>query len=87
MPRGGKLLVRLRSSDVAMFRFLLESRENEAMFTVLERDPALVKISFYEGSREKVVASLREIGESAPLEILPWPVGSLDATKGEENDP
>lgn len=86
MPRGEKLLVRLRSRDVAIFRFLLESRENEAMFTVLERDPALLKISFYEGSREKIVATLREIGESAPLEIIPWPVGNVDATKEERND-
>ena len=81
--RCGKLLARLDSRDVAMFRFLLESFENEAMFTALERDPALLKISFYPASRGRVLAILREIAAVLPLEILPWP----EAVREGEEDP
>lgn len=71
--REGKLALKLVAEDVAMFRFALESYENVAMFTVLERDPALIKLYFYEGSRKTVLKILNEIKRTIPLEILPWP--------------
>ncbi|MDE5833545.1 MAG: DUF4911 domain-containing protein [Desulfovibrio sp.] len=73
VTREGKILARLNRRDIAMFRFLLESDDNEALFSVLERDSGLVKISFYEGSRRRVLNILREISLVLPMEILPWP--------------
>lgn len=56
-----------------MFRFLLEARDNLAMFTVLDRKLALLKILFAPESRETVNRALREIGQAIPLEILNLP--------------
>lgn len=69
------LLLRLRPSHVAMFRFLLEAYENLAMFTVLDRREALLKVFFAPGSKELVHAALGEISQSLPISISPWPGG------------
>lgn len=67
------LLVRMEDRDVAMFRFLLEAHENLAFFTVLERKPALLKLSFCSESRADVLAALSDIKRSVALEYRDWP--------------
>ena len=70
------LLVRLATADVAMFRFLLESYENLAGFSVLERRPALLKVFFSPDMGREVRAALAAIAETVPLEVAAWPWAS-----------
>ena len=56
-----------------MFRFLLEAYDNLAYFTVLERRPALLKISFAPESRLEVEATLRKMQASVAFEWQAWP--------------
>lgn len=72
--RGKRLLVRIGPRDVAMFRFLLEAHDNLAIFTVLERDTALLKVMFTPASHAAVLKALEAIGKTVPLQILPWPL-------------
>lgn len=75
--RPGRLLLRLAPENVGMFRFLLEAYDNLAMFTVLERRTALLKIEYIDGNREQVLQALEDIAMTVPLRVEPWP---LDGT-------
>lgn len=68
------LLVTINPGDIAMFRFLLEAHENLALFTVLERHTALLKIAFSPESLDKVVNFLTSINQDIPLVWEPWPL-------------
>ena len=73
-PRhSGRLLVRLAPGDVALFRFLLEAYDNLALFTVLERRTALLKVVFSPHAEDAVRAALAEIGENIRLTVEDWP--------------
>ncbi|WP_165079352.1 MULTISPECIES: DUF4911 domain-containing protein [unclassified Desulfovibrio] len=73
-PRhSGRLLVRLAPGDVAIFRFFLEAYENLALFTVLERKAALLKVVFSPRQEDAVRRALAEIGASVPLAVGDWP--------------
>ena len=73
-PRhSGRLLVRLAPGDVALFRFLLEACENLALFTVLERRTALLKVLFSPQQEDAVRAALAGIAQSVPLTVEDWP--------------
>ena len=70
---SARLLVRIRPCHAGMFRFLLEGYEHLAYFTVLNKYEGLLKI-VYSPHRERAVRqALAEIGDSLPLEVLPWP--------------
>lgn len=56
-----------------MFRFLLETYENLAFFTVLERHPTLLKISFSQESRGEVEKVLERIRADINFEWWRWP--------------
>lgn len=71
--RSSLLLARIAPQDVAMFRFLLEAQDNLAIFTVLERNTALLKIMFAPEFRGEVEKALEAIGQTVPLLISPWP--------------
>jgi len=73
------LLVRLATADVAMFRFLLESYENLAGFSVLERRPALLKVFFSADMEAEVRAALAAIAATVPLEVMAWPFAACPA--------
>lgn len=76
MPsRSSRMLVRMESCHVAMFRFLLEAHDNLALFTVLERRPALLMLLFAEESRNSVLEMLEEISASLPICREDWPIG------------
>lgn len=70
---SGRLLARMDPPHVAMFRFLLETHENMAFFTVLERRPALLKIVFSPDCRDMVLEILTDMQKAIPFEILEWP--------------
>lgn len=75
-PRAsGRLLVRVAPGDVALFRFLLEAHDNLALFTVLERRTALLKVLFSPQQEDAVRAALAEICASVPLTVMDWPFG------------
>lgn len=63
------LFIKIAPADVAMFRFLLEARENLAYFTVLERKTALLKIVFAPESKVEVEKALTEIGQSLKITL------------------
>lgn len=69
-----RLLVRLAPCHVAMFRFLLEAHENLALFSVLERRAALLKLFFAPQSRGEVIKALEDISRSIPLHWQDWPL-------------
>ena len=74
-PRfSGRLLVTLAPQQVGMFRFLLESHENLAAFTVLDRHAALLKVFYSPHQEQAVLRALSGIGESMPLRLAPWPL-------------
>lgn len=56
-----------------MFRFLLESYENLAGFTVLDRQQALIKVFFSPHQEQEVHALLEAIAQTVPLSVAPWP--------------
>lgn len=69
-----KMLVRIAPADIAMFRFLLESHENLAQFTVLERKTALLKVFFSPDQESEALRTLAEMAEVVEFELLPWPL-------------
>ena len=76
MPRrSSRMLVRMESCHGAMFRFLLEAHDNLALFTVLERRPALLMLLFAEESRNRVLEILEGISASLPICWEDWPIG------------
>lgn len=75
--RCGCLLVRLDPAHVGLFRFLLEGYENLALFTVLERKTALLKLLFSPHSLTAVRAALADIAETVPLRVSDWPLPPL----------
>lgn len=78
-PRhSGRLLVRLAPGDVALFRFLLEAYDNLALFTVLERKTALLKVIFSPHQEDAARAALAEIAASLPLRVEDWPFPGLE---------
>lgn len=68
------MLARMNPEHIAMFRFLLEARDNLALFTVLEKRPALLKIIFSPNQEKEVRDALEEIGQSIPLSVEEWPL-------------
>lgn len=70
------LYVRLPACHTALFRFLLEARENLAYFTVLDRREALLKVVFSPHMRPMVLLALEDMQRSLPLEILHLPAAA-----------
>lgn len=67
------LYLRLPAASTALFRFLLEARENVAYFTVLDRREALIKVIFSPHMREIVLETLQDMQRSLPLEMVSLP--------------
>lgn len=75
-------------ANIAMFRFLLEAKDNLAQFTVLERKTALLKIFFPPDNYWAAQRFLDEIAVELNLmrEIEALPYGGTSGKKGELND-
>ncbi len=67
------LLVQISPCDVAMFRFLLEARDNLALFTTLDRQAAILKVRFAADGRQQVLAALHEIAGTIPISWQHFP--------------
>ena len=71
------LLVRLAPSSVALFRFLLEGYGHLALFTVLDRQAALLKLVFSPHQERAVREALEGIAERVELVVEPWPLSGM----------
>jgi hypothetical protein len=69
-----RFLARLAPRNVGMFRFLLESFDNLAYFTVLDAEEALLVIVCSPHQEAEARAALDAVGECLPLEYAPWPL-------------
>ncbi len=68
-----KVLVKITPHNIGIFRFLLESYDNLACFTVLDKYEGLVKVFFSPDQDGEVQQALNAIDEVIRLEISPWP--------------
>ena len=68
------LLVRLAPSSVALFRFLLEGYGHLALFTVLDRQAALLKLVFSPHQEGAVREARAALAESVDMAVEPWPL-------------
>lgn len=75
--RSDFVLARMSPGNIAMFRFLLEAYDNLAYFTVLERRPALLKISFAPDSRAEVESALCKMQTRIFFEWWSWPESAI----------
>lgn len=71
--RSGKLVIRIAPRDVGLFRFLLEARDNLALFTVLDSRAALLKLLFSPHQERDVRGALAEMAETVPFAVEEWP--------------
>jgi hypothetical protein len=69
-----RLLVHLAPQEVGLFRFLLESYDNLAGFTVLNRKTALLKVFFSPHQEQAARAALSAIAQIVGLQVSEWPV-------------
>lgn len=71
--RSGQLVIRIAPRDVGLFRFLLEARDNLALFTVLDSRAALLKLLFSPHQTDDVRAALAHIAAAVPFTVEAWP--------------
>ncbi len=69
-PRSARLYLRLARPDIALFRFLLEARDNLGVFTVADPAAAILQLRFSPHQSRQVEDFLREITELIPHEIV-----------------
>lgn len=67
------LYVRIAPCDVAMFRFLLEAHDNLALFTVLDRHEALLKVVHSPHQERAVRRALTDMCETVPFTVIDFP--------------
>lgn len=72
--RASRLLVRIAPEKVGMFRFLLEAHDHLAVFSVLDRREALLKVIYSPHEDRRVRQALADMAETLPMAVLPWPV-------------
>lgn len=71
---AARLLVRVPSAQVGLFRFLLEAHDHLASFTVLDRREALLKLLFSPHEERRVRSALADMAEVVDVVVMPWPV-------------
>ena len=69
--RSECLYVSLSPADVAMFRFMFESRDNLGYFSMIDNKAAVAKVIFAPGQRGKIMRFLGDISEEVRVEVLP----------------
>ncbi|EPR44227.1 hypothetical protein dsx2_1588 [Desulfovibrio sp. X2] len=68
--RSARLYVTLPPSDIARFRFLLEAHDNLALFTVLDKHRAALRLSFPVGLEPQVRAALARMADEIALTVI-----------------
>ncbi|GAU07934.1 DUF4911 domain-containing protein [Desulfoplanes formicivorans] len=61
------LYVELPRTDIALFKFILESCDNLAYLSVLDKYRALVRITFAEDMRETVVSLVQSLEDTVAI--------------------
>lgn len=70
-PQNSSVLyVKVLPKDVGMFRFLLEARDNLALFTVLDRHGAVLKVMYSPHQEKLVKEALQGMTEVIPIDFL-----------------
>lgn len=65
-----RLYIRLNRKDIAFFKFLLESRDNLAYLTVIDKYLAVVQIVFGYGFEHDIQNFLDEAGQDLVFKII-----------------
>lgn len=73
MAYSERKLIHIAPDKVGIFRQLLESYENIALFTVLERKTAILKLMFSKDQEYIVEKTLKNIQSTVPFNISQWP--------------
>jgi uncharacterized protein YciU (UPF0263 family) len=73
-----RVYVRLDPADIARFRFQMEACDNLALFTMVDKYRAVVRVIFAPNARAEALAALAAIGESVPLEVIARPQRTRD---------
>lgn len=71
--RSAQLVIRIAPRDVGFFRFLLEARDNLALFTVLDSRTALLKLLFSPHQTDDVRAALAAMQTLLTFDVEDWP--------------
>lgn len=75
--KSGRVLLRIDSAKIGLFRFLLEAYDHAALFSVLEKghghSPAVLKCLFSPHQRTEVLGILTDIQQSVGFSLEPWP--------------
>ena len=61
------LYVELARTDIALFKFILESCDNLAYLSVLDKYRALVRITFAEDMRETVISLMQSMEDTVTI--------------------
>lgn len=67
--------MRIPSRDIALFKFMLEARDNLAYLTVLDRGSALAELVFSPGQAGEVRDFLADLAGELAFTVLPAPGG------------
>lgn len=68
-----RIYLELDKRDIAYFRFLLESQDNLAYMSVVDRYTPVLKLTFSPGQAKEVQQFLEEIQSEIHLKLLPKP--------------
>lgn len=69
-PCSSVCYVKVLPKDVGMFRFLLEAHDNLALFTVLDRHGAILKVMYSPHQEKLVHEALQGMTEVIPVEFV-----------------
>lgn len=70
---SGRLLVCIASQQVGLFRFLLEAYDNLALFTVIDKHVATLKLLFSPHQEKEVHVALDAMRQTVPFTVEKWP--------------
>ncbi len=84
--RSAVLLIRIAPRDVGLFRFLLEARDNLALFTVLDPRAALLKLLFSPHQLDNLRVALADLAEMLSFRVEVWSAPSPRATLDSANN-
>ncbi len=70
-----RLYLALAKKDIAFFRFLLESEDNLAYMSVVDRYESVLKLTFAPGQRQEVLDFILGLKTEMQLRLMPLPPG------------
>lgn len=70
-----RLYLALAKKDIAFFRFLLESEDNLAYMSVVDRYESVLKLTFAPGQRQEVLDFIMGLQAEMQLRLMPLPPG------------